>query len=217
MKRIHSSLLLFMAVVLVSCGDEPVNTTLRNDSATALRAKAGDVALLATTCDITGNASVCLQATASYTYTANFPFTTVTWSVQSGNIAIVGGQGTATLTVSFPASFSGGTLLASASDGGDIVCSDTQAITLPASTESITVRQTAGRCMGDIFTFTASPSGSYTWTASDGAYILNGQGSSTIQVESPLNSGFQVFASRTNACGTTSTGRRPALFDATCE
>ena len=50
-------------------------------------------------------------------------------------------------------------------------------------------------CPGDVFTFRANvhpTSGTYFWEVFNGASIISGQGTSTVRVQSPPNSGFRI-------------------------
>lgn len=55
-------------------------------------------------------------------------------------------------------------------------------------------------CPGDIFTFSASvsgsSSGSYSWIVYNGASIISGQGTSQVRVQSPASSGFRIDVSK---------------------
>ncbi|MEL7145155.1 MAG: hypothetical protein AAFO69_02205 [Bacteroidota bacterium] len=84
------------------------------------------------------------------------------------------------------------------------------------------IDQIAGGCEGDVFTFTADPngnadSGSYTWSVGQGASIVSGQGSQTVQIQSPSSGGFSISVNHINDCQNTSVSAFTlAQFNAGC-
>ena len=211
---------------LFACTEEEINLEQNNNlQVEELAGTKGDIAFR-TTCDITGTFCGTPGGTSQLSYTANFLPSDITWSIQRGNISIIGGQGTSTVTLQFASNFTGGSVTALGTGSGGIVCSDVQSITVcdPPCTPptSMDIDQINGACEGDIFTFTADPngstdSGSYSWSVGNGASITSGQGSQTIQVQSPSSGGFSISVSHVNDCEDTSLSAFTlAEFDAGC-
>ncbi len=120
-------ILLAMAFLILSCSKE--ETMLENNSPEHI-AKTGSKQTLdknekieATICDITGNTTVCPGSKGIYNYSANFNVNHVNWTVVSGNMSILGGQGTNGIGVSFGSNFTGGSLRAFGT--GSETCSET--------------------------------------------------------------------------------------------
>lgn len=80
-----------------------------------------------TTCDIDGPTSVVQGDAVTLTYSADVSISTVNWEVLSGNITIVNGQGTQTVTLSV-----NGTGQIRATGDGEEICSETITITATA-------------------------------------------------------------------------------------
>jgi len=209
-------LLSFSFIVFTSCRNDEIESDIQLIESSEIQAKT-------TSCDINGLKVVSPSSTAVYTYTSNFTPNTVTWSVISGSITIISGQGTNTITLSFGSNFNGGTI--SAYGVGGVTCSKNYIIKkcTPPNEVEIIQDQDIGECPGDIFEFTADPNGStdngsYTWTVFQGASIISGQGTRTIRVQSPSSGGFLVRVTHVNDCmGTQINGANLAQFDYECD
>lgn len=223
MKSIKLWILIFIPFVL-SCSEEELHP---NDEINNIKSRA-----LRTVCDINGNSCGSPNGTLTLTYSSDFNPNDVNWSIQSGNISIISGQGTSTVTLRFGSSFNGGSVLAIGSGNGGIICSDSYSLTkciidppqcTPPTFIRITQSPTIGACPGEIFTFTADPNGStdngsYQWSSFQGSTIVSGQGTSTVRIQSPSSGGFSVSVNHVNACQNTSlSGFTIAQFDDGCD
>jgi Zn-dependent metalloprotease/subtilisin-like proprotein convertase family protein len=130
---------------------------------------------------------------------------TYNWTVPTGAI-ISSGQGTTTVSVSFPAGFVTGTLSVNASNA----CGTSSAITLslfgiPATPGTITGPNTAVCGATVSYSIPASITGAttYNWTVSAGAVIMSGQGTTTVSVKWPSTSitNGSVCVTASNSCG----------------
>ncbi|MGB5976373.1 MAG: hypothetical protein WBG62_03115, partial [Cyclobacteriaceae bacterium] len=133
-----------------------------------------------TFCNILGPASVDPSTSESYTYDSDLNPSAVSWAVTSGDIVILTGQFSSTVSVQFGSNFNGGSINAYGSNENDEVCSETYSITKKriacTPPTNVLISQTSGQCIGGSFTFTAYPngstdSGSYSWSVSHGATI----------------------------------------------
>ncbi|MGB3180981.1 MAG: hypothetical protein WBB45_06305 [Cyclobacteriaceae bacterium] len=177
-----------------------------------------------TMCDISGASTVSPNSKEFYTYNYDFPSTDINWSVQSGDITILGGQYSSTVYVEFGYGFTGGTLNAYGSNDNDINCSENFTISKSSvctPPTNVSIHQTSGQCVGGSFTFTAYSSGSinsgsYSWSVSHGATITSGQGTQTITVAAP-SGGFSISVNHTNDCQSTQvSGFTLAQFNSDC-
>ncbi|UII25405.1 hypothetical protein LVD15_19155 [Fulvivirga maritima] len=82
--------------------------------------------ILSTTCDIIGNSKACPSTTNYYNYEGSSSSSTVTWSVTSGDISIISGQGTTHAQFSFGSNFESGII--SAYGEGQETCSVSKTI-----------------------------------------------------------------------------------------
>lgn len=119
MKKINLLWALSMALFVFSCNEED----LLSPELTDVESKA-----YITTCDISGNSCGNPGSTSVLTYTSDFTPNDVNWSIQSGNISIINGQGTSMVTVQFGSNFNGGSVYAVGSGNGGIICSDSYPI-----------------------------------------------------------------------------------------
>lgn len=83
---------------------------------------------LLTNCNIPGNSCGSPGGTTTLTYSSDFSPNDINWSIQSGNISILNGQGTNTVTLQLGSNFNGGSVYAIGSGNGGIVCSDSYSI-----------------------------------------------------------------------------------------
>ncbi len=208
------ALIIISLIVFSSCSTDEIEPDIQLIESIESFAKSTD-------CDIEGSSIVSPGSTVTYTYTSNLSPNTITWSILSGNISIISGQGTNTVTLSFASNFNGGSILA---DGinGVIHCSESFSISACTPPTYVEIDQISGACMGDVFTFTANPNGStdnglYQWSVFQGATILSGQGTPTITVASPSSSGFLIRVTHVNSCMSTQvTGANLAEFSDSC-
>lgn len=170
------------------------------------------------TSDISGSSCGSPGGILTLTYSADFNPNDVNWSIQSGNISIIGGQGTNRVTLRFASNFNGGSVFAIGSAGnGGIVYSDPYTIskcssegrlgnrsqcTLPTS---IGIRQEIEECVGDFVVFSATvPSnscpGSFSWTSWGDGSIVTTPNDATITAET-YGPNFSVTATYTSAGG----------------
>ncbi|SEK26767.1 hypothetical protein SAMN04487910_0122 [Aquimarina amphilecti] len=185
---------------------------------------------LQTECNVKGNSCGNPGGTLVLTYDSDFGVNDVNWSIQSGNISIISGQGTNRVTLRLGSNFSGGSVFVIGSGNGGIVCSDSYSLTRCVSTGctppiAIDLRQTSGSCPGDVFTFNANPngsvdSGSYNWEGFHGSQVISGQGTSTVRVQSSSSSTFSflIKVTHVNSCENTSISTSTlAQFDWDCD
>jgi len=224
MKKINYLWMLIFIPFLFSCSEEELQLeekTLNIEE----RIPSEKNETLRTTCTINGLNCGRPNSTITLTYNSDFNPNNVNWSILSGSISIIGGQGTNTVTLRLGSNFNGGSVYAIGSGNGGIVCSDSYNIVrCPQCTPptSVMIRQVSGACQGDIFKFTADPngstdSGSYQWSAFQGATIISGQGTATVRIQSPSSGGFSVSVNHTNSCNNTSvSGFTLAEFSSGC-
>lgn len=175
-------------------------------SATITVASQGTGGTLSTPSTITGTKlGVCAGSTKVYSCPTVLNATTYTWTVPA-NAAIISGQGTTSINVSFLVGFTNGAITVTASNG----CAT-------SNTKSATVRSvplTPGAITGTInnlcnsisnYSIAASSTGatSYTWSVPSGASIISGQGTTSISVQWPSNSvaSGTICVTANNACG----------------
>ncbi|MFA0964101.1 hypothetical protein AB9P05_19995 [Roseivirga sp. BDSF3-8] len=108
----------FLTITLFSCEKENLTPPEKTSS------QIDNVETVITYCNISGSSPVAPGATKSYTYDSNINLNDVTWSIQSGDISIVSGQGTSNVTLSFGPYFNGGSIRAIGSDNQGTVCSE---------------------------------------------------------------------------------------------
>lgn len=84
--------------------------------------------VLETWCDIGGDSCGNSNGSFTLTYSSNFNPNDVNWSILSGNISIVGGQGTNTVSLQLGSNFNGGSVYAIGTGNGGVVCSDSYSI-----------------------------------------------------------------------------------------
>lgn len=152
---------------------------------------------------VTGPTSVCGGNSGIYTVQPNPRATSYLWSVPPG--ASLTGQGSSSITVTFPPGFTYGSVLvryvnscATSTPAGVNVRS------VPGTPSSMS-GITAGLCGGST-TYTTpilANVTSYTWTVNNLATITNGQGTNNVTVNFPPNYNTgKVCVSPVNSCGT---------------
>ncbi len=219
MKNIGKLVLIISLVIFSSCStDEIVPDTQSIESETLVTKNP-------TTCKIKGSSTAYAGCTTTYTATNNFSAGSITWSVLSGNISIVSGQGTNSVQLNFASNFSGGEIRWSGVNGPDN-CATTKVISSATAPNDIVFDQISGECPGDIFEINADPNGStnngtYTWSATNGATIISGQGTDTARFQSSSSSSFSfvytvVFTPTGGCSGTSTSASNLAEFDGSC-
>lgn len=175
----------------------------------------------ATPASITGpKTGVCAGTQQTYSTASISGATIYTWTVPTGAV-INSGQGTTSITVSFPSPYTSGAV--TVKSGTACFTSSARSITVysaPVAPASIT-GASVGVCGGSTQTYTcpASTTGatSYNWTVPSGAVINSGQGTTSVSVTFPA--GFltgNVSVTASNACGT-STARTLAVRSTTAQ
>jgi len=182
-----------------------VSVTASNSCGTS-SARSASVTLTsapATPGTVTGDASVCANATGvSYGVAAVSGATTYTWTVPSG-ATIVSGQGTTSISVNFGTTSGNVTVTAGNTCGTSSAQTSAVTVTsIPATPGAITGN--TGVCAGDTgvaFSIAAvSGATSYTWTVPSGATVASGQGTTSVTVDFGSTSG-SVSVTADNACG----------------
>ncbi|MFT3909039.1 MAG: T9SS type A sorting domain-containing protein [Ferruginibacter sp.] len=145
---------------------------------------------------------------------------TYTWTVPAGAIGLTG-QGTANISFTYPAGYTGGTISVIASNGCGTSGPRTLTVSrlLPATPSAIDVIESQG-CPDRIYTYSliGMPSNavSVQWTSPAGSTILTGQGTPSITVSYPPTAiNGTVTATAVNNCGS-STVRSVAAKYPTC-
>lgn len=156
---------------------------------------------------ISGNLTPCANSTGVvYTCTPVSGATSYNWTVP-GNVTIVSGQGTNSVTLNFGASLTQATISVSANNG--CAWSSNTSITvynIPISPLTLT-GQTEAVCAGStnrVYSVSPSPGAtSYSWTSTGGITITSGQGTSQITANFGQNfSSGKLTVTASNACGT---------------
>jgi hypothetical protein len=150
---------------------------------------------------------ICAGSTPSFFAEAVSGATVYTWTVPTGAV-ITSGQGTSTISVSFPIPFTSGAVTVK-SGTACYTTGTVRSVTVyaaPVTPASIT-GNAIGVCGGTTQTYTCpvSTTGAetYTWTAPTGATINSGQGTTSVSVTFPA--GFtsgNVTVAAGNSCGT---------------
>ena len=144
---------------------------------------------------------------ATYTVTAVPSVTTYTWSVPAGAIGLTG-QGTNTISFTYPSGFTTGTVSVTASNGCGTSGVRTLTIgTLQPATPSVIDVIQLQPCPNRVYSYTIASmpanAQSVLWTAPAGATILTGQGTTSITVSYPGTAvNGNVTATGVNNCGT---------------
>lgn len=144
---------------------------------------------------------VCGGTTKNYSVAANASATSYTWTVPAG--ATFTGQGTNSISVTFPGAFTSGNISVICSSN----CGTSTALTrtirsVPVNPTSISGPSTVCPVANGIVYSTPAVAGatSYTWTLPQGCTIVNGANTNSITVNFSLFGG-QVKVKANNACG----------------
>jgi len=152
---------------------------------------------------VSGPTSVCRPSTGVVYSVNNQSGVYYDWDVPAG-VIITSGQGTASITTSFTANASSGTIRVSASNSCDttIVSMTVNALNAPA-TPSITGTSSVCRGQTAITYSTPAQAGStYLWTVPSGAIITSGSGSASIVTTWTASAvAGNVGVTMTNSCG----------------
>ena len=164
------------------------------------------------------SAAVCAGSTQTYTCTAMANATAYNWTVPSGAV-INSGQGTTSVSVSFPSTFTSGTVSVTANSS----CGNSAVKSLNVAAKTATPGTISGTttnlCGGGTYTYSiaaVSGASSYTWTAPSGCTISGSSSGTSVNLVVP--SGFvsgTLSVVANNACGastakTLSLSGRPA-------
>jgi hypothetical protein len=150
------------------------------------------------------SAAVCAGSTKTYTCTAMANASTYTWSVPTGAF-INSGQGTTSVSVSFPSTFTSGTVSVTANSS----CGSSSAKSLSVASKTATPGTISGTttnlCGGGTFTYSitaVSGATSYTWSAPSGCSFSGSSSGASVSLIVPagfVSGTLSVVAN--NACG----------------
>ncbi len=166
--------------------------------------KSVDVAKIPTPISIAGEATVCPNATGSYSVTSTANVTTYQWSVTNGTIS--SGQGTPNLTVAWGTMTTGRVCLIpnNRCGSGTQTCFDVQISNSPP--DSLPIQGNMSVCSIDTTVYSVNLAGNmqFNWEVPTGATILRGQGTNTILVVwGSLLGNATIGLTLTNACNLT--------------
>jgi PKD repeat protein len=157
---------------------------------------------------IVGTGYACAGNTYTYSTALRSGVDSYNWTAPAG--AIITGQGSNQVDITFPGGFTSGYVRVTASNP----CGTSNQRSLfvrskPAQPGTIT-GPTSGLC-GSVQTYSISPvngATSYTWTAPTGSTVLSGQGTTSVQIQfnNGLNTGF-VRVTADNPCGSSGVRR----------
>lgn len=144
---------------------------------------------------------LCGGVTTTYSIAAVNTATQYTWTVPAGT-TLNSGQGTVSISVTYPANFTTGTVSVKASNSCGTSASRSATVkAAPDTPGTITGSSTA--CANQTLVYSIAPvSGatSYTWTVPKGATIQSGQGTNTVSIKFKTSSG-SVRVRANNNCG----------------
>jgi gliding motility-associated-like protein len=155
---------------------------------------------------ITGNTSICVPSTITYSITAMPGASSYTWTAPA-NGTITGGQGTTSVTISYPGPATpSGQVCVTATNAcgtGPATCVTITSGATPVQPGTITGPTTpCTNATGTTYSITAVPGATtYTWTVPAGASITSGQGTNSVMVNWGSTSG-QICVTAGNSCGT---------------
>lgn len=150
------------------------------------------------------SAAVCAGSTQTYTCTAMANASTYTWSVPTGAL-INSGQGTTSISVSFPSTFTSGTVSVTANSTCGSSAAKSLSVAAKTATPGTIGGTTTNLCGGGTYTYSvAAVSGatSYTWTAPAGCSFSGSNSGATVSLIVPagfVSGTLSVVAN--NACG----------------
>ncbi|MFA0964102.1 hypothetical protein AB9P05_20000 [Roseivirga sp. BDSF3-8] len=179
----------FLTIALFSCGEEEIQPTSKSKFDTEHQSD------VPAECSISGSNDAERNSTGNYTMTTELIYPFYNWSIVSGDISIVSGSSSSTVSLSFGPNFSGGIIECEAI--GELnSCAERFVIDemVTCTPPSISIYQVKEFCPGENFNFWGitsdnSEDGYYDWTVSSGAAILSGQGTKYLRVESYPESG----------------------------
>jgi hypothetical protein len=155
---------------------------------------------------ITGPSSgVCAGSTQTYTCPASTTGATVyNWSVPAGAI-VNSGQGTTSVSVTFPTGFLSGSISVTAGNSCGNSTSRTLSVRAVPSQPGTIAGSSSGVCGGSTYTYTiaaVASATSYIWIVPAGAIVNSGQGTTSVSVTFPA--GFvsgSISVTAGNSCG----------------
>lgn len=164
------------------------------------------------------SSAVCAGSTQTYTCTAMSNASTYTWTVPSGAV-INSGQGTTSVSVTFPSTFTSGTISVTSNSSCGSSTAKSLAIASKTATPGTISGATTNLCGGGTYTYSIAAvtgASSYTWTAPSGCSISGSSSGTSVNIVVP--SGFvtgTLSVVANNACGastakTTTLSGRPA-------
>ena len=177
-----------------ACGSSPARS--RNISLNILPASVA----------ISGQATgLCGASGVSYTATGVVGAASYFWTVPAG-ASIVGGQGTASISVDYTGAFAGGAISVVAQNG----CGNGAARSLTvtgAPGQASPIVGSVGLCANQNYNYsvgTIAGASIYTWTVPTGFTIVSGQGTKDVVVKAGANpaTGLTISVRASNACGT---------------
>ena len=152
---------------------------------------------------ITGQTTVCMNGTATYSVGTISGATSYVWSVPSG-ATISSGQGTTNISVSFGASAVSGSISVYGTNGTTNGASSSLSVTVataPTQAAAINGNATACQTSSQTYSVTNATGVTFTWTVPSGSTINSGQGTNSINVTVGANSG-NISVVPSNSCGT---------------
>ena len=157
---------------------------------------------------------LCGGVTKTYAINPVISATNYTWTVPAGT-TLNSGQGTVSVSVSFPAIFVSGTIKVTASNScGTSAARSATLKGAPATPGSITGSNAV--CANQVFSYSIAPvsgASSTTWTAPTGAIIQSGQGTNAVTIKFGTRAG-NVSVKSNNNCGSSS--NRSIAVSITC-
>lgn len=144
---------------------------------------------------------LCGGVTTTYAITAVNTATNYTWTVPAGT-TLNSGQGTVSISVTYPANFTTGTVSVKASNSCGTSASRSASVkAAPDTPGTITGSSTA--CANQTLVYSIAPvsgASSYSWTVPKGAIIQSGQGTNSVTIKFKTSSG-SVRVRSNNNCG----------------
>ncbi|MEM9918719.1 MAG: T9SS type A sorting domain-containing protein [Bacteroidota bacterium] len=175
-------------------------------------------------CPVNGPGSLSSGNSGTYSTTA-VAGASYFWSA-TGGLSISGSPSGSSATVT--AGSTGGSVCVTVFRAGMMPCCNCTNVSIippctPMQTLSIVQDEVPGQgCPGDIFTFDAiftptsvSP-GTFTWQAFNGGFIVSGQGTSSVQIQTPPSGGMLVRVTFTSCDGSTISAITLATYEDKC-
>lgn len=200
----YGVILILLLSCFYSCTDTAIQEIRSKNLSESISSGNQGMSLLSNTCTVNGETQVFPNQTCTYTYSDTYqPLESITWSVNSGAITLVSGQGTSTVVFSFGSNFSGGSIRAQGVSAGLACDEDLSISALPTLTISLTsIDEHPGHIYPALYTYTATNiSGfSYSWYV-NGA-LQSTSSTNVFSTRIPCGVQKTVEVRLTNACGT---------------